>query len=524
MHKEYLLLALFFLSNILGAQPTFQWLYPFGSSYMDIGRVVTTDESGNIYSAGTFSSTVDFDNGTGITEFDSNGSTGKFLLKLKADGSFLWAKQLYTQTAPVSIIYNSNTLYLLSANCIQKFSADGDLLWSKTFFSTTSIRFSGFSIDKKENFYITGEFSGTADFDESENTDTITALGNSDAFILKLDQNGNYVWAKNFGSHAESAYGDEYSSQVICDHNDNVIFSGTFCLTVDFDPGIHERNLTSESLADCFVLSLDSSGNFNWVYQIGGPSFQYGGKLALDGENNIYSCMSYLGRVRIDKLNAGNKVWTRTFGHIGSWGIYHISIDQEDNIITCGAHVDTSDYDPGPGECTLKSNMYGDIFIHDMDSEGQFKFAGLIGGPTNDEGYGITLSNDGSFIVTGFFMGKADFNPGVDTLYYSAEKGRQGFIAKYNRSDLTQVYSQTKPSKSNPFFYPIPNYGDQLYCKDCPEGVLRIYDENGSCIYEGKSTSINSTSFKHNITKPGVYFMEISSREGRSSSKIVILR
>jgi hypothetical protein len=55
--------------------------------------------------------------------------------------------------------------------------------------------------DKAGNVYTTGYFNGIVDFDPGPGTFNLTAGGNPDRFISKLDAAGNFIWARQMGGH-----------------------------------------------------------------------------------------------------------------------------------------------------------------------------------------------------------------------------------------------------------------------------------------------------------------------------------
>jgi hypothetical protein len=165
-----------------------------------LAQKVVTDSSGNVYTTGFFSGTVDFDPGAGTANLTSAGSDDSFISKLDSGGNYVWAKQLGGISAELAI---------------------------------------GISVDSSGNVYTTGTFQGTADFDPGAGTANLTSAGGDDSFISKLDSSGNYVWAKQLGSTgADVAYG------VSVDSSGNVYTTGFFSGTVDFDPGAGTANLT----------------------------------------------------------------------------------------------------------------------------------------------------------------------------------------------------------------------------------------------------------------------------------------
>ena len=87
-------------------------------------------------------------------------------------------------------------------------------------------------MDALGNIYSLGTFEGTADFDPNAAVSNITSSGFYDVFISKLDNSGNFIWAKNLnGIDYEDAFA------INTDINGCVVFSGCFSSTVDFNPG-----------------------------------------------------------------------------------------------------------------------------------------------------------------------------------------------------------------------------------------------------------------------------------------------
>ena len=85
--------------------------------------------------------------------------------------------------------------------------------------------------DAAGNLYITGSFSGQAQFGEGATATTLTAAGNSDIFLAKYAPDGELLWAIGVGGT-----GSDVGSDVEVDAAGNVFVTGRFSSTVDFDP------------------------------------------------------------------------------------------------------------------------------------------------------------------------------------------------------------------------------------------------------------------------------------------------
>ncbi len=60
-------------------------------------------------------------------------------------------------------------------------------------------------MDASGNVYTTGFFHGTVDFDPGAGVFNLSAAGSgANAFVLKLDAGGNFVWAIHFGGSSSS--------------------------------------------------------------------------------------------------------------------------------------------------------------------------------------------------------------------------------------------------------------------------------------------------------------------------------
>src|SRR3989338_4057261 len=208
--------------------------------------------------------------------------------------------------------------------------------------------------DQNNHVYTVGLFIGTVDFDPGIGVFNLTAVGEKDAFICKLDASGDLIWAKQFG---DSASIDEKSSLEI-DAFGNLYITNSFVGTVDFDPGPGSFNLTSQGMDRAvFIHKLDADGNFVWAKQFTG---------------------------------------TQSNGGVG----YAITVDGSGNIYSTGTIGGTMDFDPGPGTFQLTASVPGQtaIYISKLDPSGNFVWAKEMG---QGEGSAIAMDEHNNIYSSG---------------------------------------------------------------------------------------------------------------------------
>jgi hypothetical protein len=227
------------------------------------GNSLYLDKFGSIYSTGLFNGTIDTDPSSFTYYLTSNGTIDIFVCKLNSNGNFVWAKNIGGQYEDV-----------------------------------------GYSVcvDSQKNVYVAGSFKDTVDFNPGPSIYKLVSSGYDDAFILKLDSIGNFIWANKIGGPylGGNTLGD-YCYSVAIDPSNNVYATGLFSGTVDFDPGPNTYNLSSSlNSEDIFILKLNSSGNFVWANNFGGGYKDQGNLIKVDASYNIYTSGFFGGTVDFD--------------------------------------------------------------------------------------------------------------------------------------------------------------------------------------------------------------------------------
>lgn len=120
----------------------------------------------------------------------------------------------------------------------------------------------------------------------------------------------------------------------------------------------------------------------------------------------------FLWFVLMNSAKAQNLHWVKSIGGKDADWAGPVQLDAAGNIYVVGSFKDTVDFDPGPGIYTmtsLSSPPYNDIFILKLDPDGAFKWSKQISGCMGGNAY---VDNTGNLLLTGYFTGFADLDPG----------------------------------------------------------------------------------------------------------------
>jgi hypothetical protein len=440
-----------------------------------------------------FSDIVDFDPGIGTHYLSASGTAGDqdiFISKLDASGNFIWAKSM------------------------------GGAGWNQG---------RSIAIDATGNVYTTGYFKETVDFDPNAGTYNLTSEVEFDIFISKLDASGNFNWAQRIGGVK-----NDYGISIALDATGNLVTTGSFRNTVDFDPSTSTFNLTSAGEDDIFISKYDAQGNFLWAKSIGGNSAEGGHSIKVDGSNNvfitgyysetcdfdpssgIYNLIAAGGQdIFISKLDAlGNFAWAQSMGGNAIERGYSISIDSDGGTYATGFFAGTVDFDPGVEVYNLTSEGSYDIFIVKLDQTGNFVWTNKIGGNFADEGRSIACNASGDLYITSYFSGNVDFDFSENAYNLTSEGIYDIFITKLNIaqvgiSDLKgEDYIQAFPNPTNDIVY---------FSEPCDVQLINVA---GQLISDtNQAHSINLTSHAS-----AIYFMHIKNNNTKTISRKRIIK
>lgn len=271
-------------------------------------------------------------------------------------------------------------------------------------------------------------------------------------FLICLTATGQtleFEWARQI-----EGTNNDYGQSITTDPNGNVLTTGYFQATAQFDLAGSSASLTSAGQGDIFIHKSSSDGTFLWAKRIGGASSDQGFAVSCDSLGNILLSGQFEGTVDFDpgpdtteltsnggydvficKLDPdGNFIWA---GHMGGstndYG-HDLAMDNAGNILLAGEFRGTADMDPGTGVDNLISSGQADAFLVKLDANGGLIWARGFGGNRPEHGYGVSADLDGNTYLTGDFIGAADFDPGAGTFELTPVDLYDGFVVKLDSS------------------------------------------------------------------------------------------
>jgi hypothetical protein len=228
-----------------------------------------------------------------------------------------------------------------------------------------------------------GQFVGRTDFDPSSAQFFVDGFDETDAFVLKLNDAGNFMYVKTFG-------GEEYdgAQHVALSPDGATLYVQSYfeeLVDADPDPNI-TRNVfaTPEEIGDdpdfpdILISSFEAStGVLNWAKPMGTHGVESIGGIAADINNGgVLVTGGFYGSVDFDP-GRGQKVLTSTLGV-----------------------EDFEDANDGDRDYSY------DAFLYKLDGGGRLVFATHFGAASDD--YGVAISIDptsGNVFIAGQFKG-----------------------------------------------------------------------------------------------------------------------
>ena len=463
-----------------------EWVKQFGvnskkqlsnniASNNDACLSTTKDFEGNVYCAGY---TV------GSLGETSGGSQDALMMKLDPSGNIIWIKQLGSDTLPSG------------------HSSQADICY-------------GVAIDKSGNVFCAGSTTGS--LGESNPS------GNTNAFVIKLDKDGNLQWIKQISERTSVPGGDAGSwsacQGISVDDNGNSFCAGYTGASLGDVNSAGEINQTS----DAFVMKLTPSGNIEWITQLGKNTDVPGGDRSTgescsgvtnDQDGNVYCTGQTSGSLGekaggggdafVMKLNSkGNIQWITQLG--GETKIPGGNTTNSETGISVTVDASGNVYSTGYtfGSLGEENGGSSDVFIMSLNSSGTLQWIRQFGQATKtpkgdatsfDSASGIASDKNGNIYLSGYTAGSLGE---MNSAGYS-DGPMDGFVTKLNSSGeiiwFTQLGQETivpsgvSTSSEYCMGIAVDNSGNS-FCAGYTNGSLGEENAGGSDVFIMKLNS-----------------------------------
>jgi hypothetical protein len=386
---------------------------------------ITHDLLGNTYVTGYFDGVI----GSGTYNFNNNNSTAfsftpssqhhGFVAKINSFGEWQWLED-YPDTRIRSVGVISHNQIIISGEVmviqnswesqpfIQSVDSNGNQDWIKyvTLGADNSnsgrgnMRFEELSIGSSGEIVVIGEwkelYQSAAShrsfyFDSHSINSTDASMDHKQStFVAKMDNSGNWQWAKTWGNVENSNYG--YSVDV--DSNDNVFIAGSAYGSIT----AAGTTVDSGSNENGYIAKLDSNGSWLWLKTIDCSCESSVFSISADVHDNViisgrYSAPIQMGSIQLTPIAGGTDIYFAKIDGSGSWQ-FAIGAGTSQTDLPTSVFTDRSGNAYLTGVVDVGTATYGEIDIKNTGNSGNDGFIAKLTSDYDGDGEPDTIDDD----------------------------------------------------------------------------------------------------------------------------------
>ncbi|HYV91100.1 MAG TPA: MopE-related protein [Chitinophagales bacterium] len=413
--------------------PNIEWQISLGGDTTDqAGSVTPTSDGGYVVAGYTSSNNGDVSGNHGQQDY--------WLVKLAADGSFIWQEPLGGSHEDIAhaIIQTSDDGFAIAGSTrsndgnvtgnsgihdfwVAKLDANGGLIWQNALGGTANDFAYAISQTTDGGYIVAGSTT-------SNDGDVTGNHGLNDYWVVKLDVDGNLEWQKTLGgTHNDEAYSVKQSA------DGGYIVAG---YTASSDGDV----TGNQGVTDYWIVKLDGTGNLSWQKNFGGPNNDVANYVQVTSDGGYIvagSSSSNSGDVTFNhgfsdywivKLDsAGTLIWQKALG--GGNIDYGNAIEQTSD----GGYIAIGNTVSNDGNIT---GWHGgiDSWVTKQDANGNLEWEKAMGGTSNDGGYSVKQTPDNNYITAGYSTsndGDVTGNHGFEDFWVVRLSGGVGALNTY---------------------------------------------------------------------------------------------
>jgi hypothetical protein len=424
-------------------------------------EALAIDADDAVLTSGSYRGLVDFDPGLEVLMAQGTGGGNMYLSKLDADGELAWAHAwpgfesswdfLFTiATRPDGAVFTGGSFRGIldldpgvdvdehsgsepnsqPAAVVMRFDGDGTYVWGRSWPAERSHVRDLVALD--DGVLVVGNFLGTIDLDPGPGVDEHTSSGvggGHDAFLLRLDLDGAYVWAQTWG-----AGGHASADAVAVDSQGDIAVVGYTSGPTDLEPGDGVQNHDGV-MAEAMLSRFDAAGNWQWAIGFGGDgndtfndvAFDSSGEMVIIGDSSSTSVdfdasdgeaiVSTLGErdgVVLRLAADGGLVWLRTLGGDFEDSAGGLHIDCDDQIYVAGVFYHVVDFDPSASVDEIDGGPNRGAYVWSLTPAGDYTWAATWDEFSSHDAKTVGVTYDRRVVTVLNYQDDMDFDPGPE--------------------------------------------------------------------------------------------------------------
>ena len=491
MKKTYHLILIAFICimsiNAFSQVPRFYRPVMGGSSSgNEIVKSIVGDNAGNVYVAGTFTSTSFTLGGITLT---NNGGSDIFIAKYSNEGLVLWATSagglgadtvtgIATDNAGYlyitgyfnssSITFGTTTLTNASAGTNDIFIAKYDISGN----ATSAVRAGGtgndnanaITIDLNNNIYVTGNF--TSSSFQFGSTSALSLVGTQDIFYAQYNTGLTALWSNSAGGFM----GIENAKGIAADASGNIFITGGFNAG-SFTLGTF--SLTQQSDYDIYVTKINSAGTVLWANSLGGAGTDIGTGIITDVSGNVFITATYSSTnltdgntimqvstnsggkdiVTVKYNNSGTLVWAKRIGGSGDEIANAINTDACGYIYVCGSFNSPGNITVGPTTLNDSTSTSNALMLLKYDGTGNALWGKQVISAGGNQGTAVSGNISNNVIVAGYTASTNVYLGGNHIANSDASGTTYDFFLAKVQTTATDIYVFTNNAAAAPINY-----------------------------------------------------------------------
>jgi hypothetical protein len=321
--------------------------------------------------------------------------------------------------------------------CNEGFNGDGfecleisDFSWRRTIGSLNNDQGTIISHDEENNIYVAGSFQGDVDFDSSEGVDIHSSgyicVAREACSQCRTNEMCNYDTLEctcKDGYHLEDESVEAKCIIDICDENcnENEFCNDNKCACKD---GFH-KDINSNCVQD-FTCPISCGLN---------GKCENGVCVCEQGYKNKYFNNSFLTKLTPN----GTYLWTKTIFSLNDNKIIDLELKNE-IIYLLGTFIGNIDFDPSDGFDIKQGNENKEsTFLQQLTNNGSYIRTIIL--EANAPKSVVVNSND-TLYVTGSFMGKVDFDPGITGDFFESVNNSYDIFLTKLKTDGSYLWTK----------------------------------------------------------------------------------